>query len=285
MIFFYLLMQSALNAGSLDIDYFKHQNIYRFADNLYNEGDYLRAAGEFQRYLFAFNSSPPNTDSVFYKIGRCYRFSGHYDKAIEYFQKIVDNYEQSKLLYHSHYQIGLCYFLMNKFEESTIFLNSYVSAVDQNDIKLRLNQLKAINYIQQKEWDNAIHLLNANKNTDPFTIQLANLANEGQQLPRKNKVLAGLFSTVIPGTGKLYCNRPFDGFQSLFTTAVFGWQTYDGFHEDGMHSVKGWIFGVIGGIFYLGNIYGSVVAAEIYNVEKEEKHLGKIKVFINVNLD
>lgn len=280
-----LLIQNALKADSLNIDYFKPQNIYHFAEHLCNEGDYLRAAGEFQRYLFAFDSLPPNTDSVFYKIGLCYHLSKNYDKAIQYFQKIIDDNTQSKLLYQSYYQIALCYFLTGRIEESTTFLNSKVTAVNQDDIKWRMVQLQAVNYMQKKEWIKAIDLLNVGENTNSVCIRLANFANMGQKLPRKSKVLAGMYSTVIPGTGKLYCKRPLDGFQSFFTTAILGWQAYDGFHDDGIRSVKGWIFGVIGGIFYLGNIYGSVVAAEIYNEEQEEKLLRKIKVFINVNLD
>jgi len=143
----------------------------------------------------------------------------------------------------------------------------------------------AVNHLQQREWTEAIDLLNVSNDTEPITIKLASFATSGQQLPRKNKILAGFFSTVIPGAGKFYCNRPFDGVQSLATTGILGWQTYDGFHKDGIHSVKGWIFGVIGGIFYLGNIYGSVVAADIHNVEQEKRLFTEIQVFVNVSLD
>jgi hypothetical protein len=33
--------------------------------------------------------------------------------------------------------------------------------------------------------------------------------------------------------------------------------------------VRGWIFGSIGAVFYAGNIYGSTVAARVYNHQLE----------------
>ena len=34
------------------LDYYSPENVHKFADFLYEQGDYLRAAGEYQRYLF-----------------------------------------------------------------------------------------------------------------------------------------------------------------------------------------------------------------------------------------
>ena len=281
----YVSTQIALGADRLDGGYFTPENIYRFADHLYNEGDYLRAAGEFQRYLFTFDSLPINADSVFYRIGECYRKNRSYGKAVGYYWKVLHEEKEQELAYHSYYRIGLCYSLMGRLEESSQFLNSNLSAVVDNRVKLRMVQLIAANHLEKKEWREARGVLNRRKNNDPMSVQLGDFAAAGERLPRKNKVLAGLFSTIVPGSGKLYCNRAYDGLQSLFTIGILGWQAWDGFHKDGMRSVKGWIFGVIGGTFYLGNIYGSVVAAEIHNEEQEEKLLREVRVFIHANLD
>ncbi|MEJ2567876.1 MAG: hypothetical protein P8Z50_03225 [candidate division WOR-3 bacterium] len=67
------------------------------------------------------------------------------------------------------------------------------------------------------------------------------------------------------------------------TVGITGWQAYEGFKADGVHSVKGWIFGVVGGIFYLGNIYGSVVAADIYNEEQEVFFRLSVNKYLNEN--
>jgi TM2 domain-containing membrane protein YozV len=113
--------------------------------------------------------------------------------------------------------------------------------------------------------------------------KLLTFLEKGENLPRKSAFVSGMFSTVIPGAGKFYCGRPMDGIHSLITVGITGWQAYEGFSEDGSHSVKGWIFGVLGGIFYLGNIYGSVVAADIYNQEQDVIFKISVNKYLNEN--
>lgn len=268
------------------MNYYSPENIYRFAYYLYKEGDYLRAANEFQRYLFIFDSIPVNGDSIFYIIGLCYRLAGVYPKAIDYFQRVIENYRSSLLLPNCYYQIALIYYLNKEYDKSIRFINSHRSLTNQNDIKLKMDQLIVFNYILEKKWDHAVSFIN-NLDTatkkDSIIFQLVNYIEEWKKLPRKNEFLAGLFSSIIPGTGKVYCNRGWDGFFSLITIGTMCWQAYNGFRKEGTKSIKGWIFGSVATIFYVGNIYGSVVAAKIYNEEKEEKFFSKIKLSIDGN--
>lgn len=282
---FLFVFYTLAHAESLRTCYFTPRNIYRFAEYLYDEGDYLRAAGEFQRYLFAFDSFPPLVDSIFYKIGLCYRLGGNTANAMEYFYKLIDNYPQSPYANYSYHQIALSFHLLGEYEKSNEFIELHLSDISQEHQRFKLKQLKGLNCIRQKKWSRASDFLNDLNNTehDSLTSSLLKFAQEGQQLTRKNKPLAGLFSAIIPGTGKIYCNRPRDGFFSLFTIGLTGWQAYDGFSKDGKHSIRGWTFGTISALFYMGNIYGSVVAAQIYNEEQEEKLLNKLKISINVN--
>jgi TM2 domain-containing membrane protein YozV len=134
-------------------------------------------------------------------------------------------------------------------------------------------------------WDEAAGFLADTAGRDTFTRELLNFTIEARRLPRKNPAWAGIYSAVIPGLGKLYCRRPFDALSSFTSTAILGWEAYSGFHDDGLGSVKGWIFSAIGGIFYLGNIYGSLVAADIYNEEIEDKLVNKIRFRVHANFD
>jgi TM2 domain-containing membrane protein YozV len=78
-------------------------------------------------------------------------------------------------------------------------------------------------------------------------------------------MLAGTLSAIIPGTGRIYAGRLTDGLYSLLVIGTTGWQAYEGFQDDGVRSTRGWIYGAVCGFFYLGNVYGSVVAVKIHN--------------------
>jgi tetratricopeptide (TPR) repeat protein len=259
-------------------EYFKPLNIRRFADYLFEEEQYIKAAGEYGRYLFAKDSFPENADSIFFRIALCYRLNKNYENSINYFRKISHKYPESHLLGESYLEIGTCYSLMDSFDLSNKILKS--SLPKDSTLKNRAGELISLNYMQIKQWNKArksLNLGNSNKK------QLSSLLKKGENLPKKNKLVSGLFSAVIPGSGKFYCNRPADAFHSFTTVSLTCWQAYEGFEEDGIHSVKGWIFGVLGGLLYLGNIYGSVVAADIYNEEQEIMFKLSVKKYLNEN--
>jgi tetratricopeptide (TPR) repeat protein len=273
---FYLTV--SLKGEEQSTEYFKPANIRKFADYLFEEDQYMKAAGEYGRYLFREDSFPQNADSIFFRIALCYRLDKNYKHSIKYFRKIADKYPESPLLEDSYLEIGKCYSLMDSFELSNKILKACLPK-ELNE-KNRTGELMSLNYMQTKEWDKAREFLNSSNSSKK---QLFSLLEKGENLPKKNKLASGLFSAVIPGSGKFYCNRPADGFHSFATVSLTCWQAYEGFEENGIHSVKGWIFGVFGGLLYLGNIYGSVVAADIYNEEQEIMFKLSVKKYLNEN--
>jgi len=280
-----LLMPQFLLANNYQENYYSPENILRFADHLYKEGDYIRAAGEFQRYLFYSSERLTARDSIYHKIGRCYQFGKDFQKSMNYFHKVIFNYPQSDYLDDSYCQIAYSHFFLGKYKESISFLDANISIIKSAKMRLKMQQLIGLNYIYQKQWAKAtefFYSFEEKEKGDSFTTLLANFAKQGQQLPRKSKFLAGFMSAIIPGTGKMYCHRTADGFFSLVTIGLTSWQAYEGFRKKGVSSVKGWIYGTIGVFFYLGNIYGSVVAVSIYNQQLENELLKKVGLTINV---
>jgi hypothetical protein len=91
-----------------------------------------------------------------------------------------------------------------------------------------------------------------------------------------------MYSTLIPGTGKIYTGRTADGVYSLVIIGLLAWQAYDGFEEDGVESVSGWVFGVPGALLYLANIYGSVKAVEVHNRRVHHDFLEQIQVDVTL---
>lgn len=274
------LVFSAYGGSSEKISYYSPENILRFAEHLYQQRDYLRAAGEYQRYLFhSFQDADPpekrdrETFVTLYKIGLCYRLAGDTERAISLFREIVAEDTESHLRFAASYQTAYSYFLLSQYENSIRHINQALDEMKISDERGQLQVLAAFNYLHQRRWRDAQHVLGPlafkDENLDGVASVLRTSAREGMSLRRKSPLLAGLFSAVVPGTGKMYCKQYGDGIYSLILIGVTGLLAWDGFRENGVRSARGWIFGTMSGIFYAGNVYGSTVAIRIYNRQLE----------------
>ncbi len=80
---------------------------------------------------------------------------------------------------------------------------------------------------------------------------------------KKSPVIAGLMSAIVPGSGKFYLGKVGQGTMSLVTTAIMGLQSYEGYRKDGLKSPNFIFFGSLFSVFYVANIWGSVVGVRI----------------------
>ena len=261
-------------------NYYSPENVRKFADFLYEQGDYLRAASEYQRYLFY---QPAEDDQIYYQIGLCYRLGGKSEKAIRTFETFLHTSPDSQLTNGARYHIGVSYFLMDQFQQAVNYLD--VALPDIADLHLRAvsQELIGLSYLMQKRWLEAGKTFNELRESDVAEVrenarQYQNYAMQGTQLPNRSPFLAGILSTIVPGAGRLYTGRIGDALTSLFTVGLTGWQAYDGFRRDGFSSAKGWGFGALSGIFYAGNIYGSVISARVYNRHAADEFLATLSI-------
>ena len=275
---FFTLIATADNPP---IDYYQPENIRKFADYLYAQGDYLRAAGEYQRYLF----SQPTAleDDVLRRIAESYHLGGQPNRAVQFLETLLQMQPSSNL---ARYELGATYFLMEQYDESIHFLKESQDLFQGSEYHWKSQMLIGMNQLMQKRWESAIqHFDQFDLSELPRTVgQRTSIykryAEDGRDLPSKSPLLAGFLSTALPGSGRVYVGRSNDALLTVFLLGVLGWAAYDGFSENGVSSRKGWTFGTIGGIFYLGNVYGSVVAAQTHNRQAEATFLATIPLEI-----
>ncbi len=79
--------------------------------------------------------------------------------------------------------------------------------------------------------------------------------------------LAGVLSAAVPGLGRVYAGKPAEGIVSFLYLASFGLTSYDFYRGAGLRSPLFIISASVTGIFYAGNIWGSVTAARRVNNE------------------
>ncbi len=261
-------------------DYYSPENVLKFANYLYEQGDYLRAVNEYQRYLFY---QPDDSNKIKYRIALCYRLGGKPERSITIFKSFLENSENSELINNSYYQIGISYFLMKQYEKTTSYLTSSINNIKNERLRSESHQLIGLSLLKQQKWLEAENSFKGLLNSDILEVsRKAKIYNEfalgGRQLPNRSPLLAGLFSTILPGSGRLYTGRIGDALNSVFIIGISGWQAYDGFNRDGLSSVKGWTLGTICGIFYVGNIYGSVISARVFNDRIADEYLATLYI-------
>ncbi len=87
----------------------------------------------------------------------------------------------------------------------------------------------------------------------------------------KSPFVAGLFSALIPGSGKMYAGKVGSGLSSLFTVGILGALTWENYNRDGLLNPKTIIFGSLFTVAYSANIYGSVFSVKAYRDEYNKK--------------
>ncbi|MBU1262615.1 tetratricopeptide repeat protein, partial [bacterium] len=200
-------------------DYSSPANILGFAEHLCEEGDYIRAASEYQRYLFF---SDEKEDNIIYRIGLCYKKGGDFNKAYTWFERLIREYPESELLPSAYYESATSLLLMNRYEGSISKVKEGLGKGDEE----RLRYILGLNYLKQKRWDDSYALFSSivqDKNLMDSSSRLKGYTQERKNLPHKSPLLAGLLSSLLPGAGKIYCGRSKDGLFSLLIVGTTAW--------------------------------------------------------------
>lgn len=196
-----------------------------FARQLEEEGDYYRAIYEYKRiYYETFEADVK--DYVASKIAYLSLRIGNDKDAYNYVLKISDQdpYKNIKL--------GFVYLAMRDFDKARELWKG-------NDTLL------AWSYLKEGKLKNFSNLF------PDFKIE------------QKSSILAGLMSAVIPGSGKIYANREFDGILSLLINLSTGYSAYRAYKRDS--KVETYVYSGLTFIFYAGDIYGSIEASKEWN--------------------
>lgn len=128
---------------------------------------------------------------------------------------------------------------------------------------------------QYKIFDAGNHPLKYNANEFDPALQAS--FKKIQKHAKKKAFIAGTLSTIIPGLGKLYIGQPNSFLTTFFSQTIMGLQLYESISKRGFKSGLT-IFNIgFTGLFYFGNIYGSITG-----VKKRKKELQK-QFYINAS--
>lgn len=224
----------AFSFGQIDV---------KFINHLTNEG----LVKEHKTYL---NSLNPTSDSVYYFKAKFYlKYSND--------SLFITNYNKSKLLCETDSTILKCassYFLNgNNMANTTHWFDSVIKNVGDDNFNL---VYKASVFPKAYVKEN-------------FPLELQKSFSKYKSAYAKKPLVAAFFSTILPGSGKLYAGKSKTFFLTFLLNAAYGVQTGESIQKLGVKNPLSIINASAFTVFYLSNIYGSYKA--VIDLRKERK--------------
>jgi hypothetical protein len=230
-----------------------------FANFLFNTRQYDFASEEYLKQVYL---QPENT-FLKKRTLESFRLNNNMKAGLHFSKLFFDPHDSASIVFYP--EIVKLRLLSGK-----PILTDYL-LIDSSIYSLHYNESLLLDYMMSGMWKE-VHM-NAHK------ISVSDLYKFTQNTPDKKQIspfLATTFSTIIPGTGKIYARRWKDGLSSFLFVGLTAFQSYRGFNKSGINSTYGWIMGGLSFGFYLGNIYGSYKAADNYNKTLNEKYLDQV---------
>lgn len=248
-----LLLFEFINSSAQDL--YNYDNSKKFAEYLSKSGQYELATREYERLIFMHSQN----DSLKTSLLSMYRRSGKLDDALLRGKQLYPDITLMSSPSAVEYSRSLLLKTDYKVAQGFWSINTQLSQPDKVI-------LSATSEILQDNYKEANEILSILKDEDhKLAADYKALASQAVKIKKKNPALAGIMSTIVPGTGRFYTKDWKDGIVSMFFVGTMAFQSIRGFNKSGVNSTRGWIFGAVGFGFYLGNIHGSVVSAKGYN--------------------
>jgi tetratricopeptide (TPR) repeat protein len=254
-----------------ETDYYSTQALVMFADWLFEQGDFVRAQGEYLKARVLGANNPD--DRVLFRLSKSYLLAGDLSNAEKSLSLFLREFPRSALVESASFDLAYVLFKTERYDDSIGVLRGMENGGPSFAGKSAL--LEAVNDCLLGDWDGVDALVSEESIIFPDELRgakkaLSDLSIRGKAFKEKSPVAAGILSAFVPGLGKMYAGRVDDGLFSLITIATFAGLAAWGFYEDGLPSVSGWIYASIGAAFYAGNVYGSAMAAIISNREEAD---------------
>lgn len=233
-------------------------NDLSFAYSLFKEEDYNSSILELKRTLNINGDSLRITPLLLSN----YLLSNDKHKAMQ----LVLKMNNSKLFSQD------IFILSNVTNDLTELYRWNLNYIRANKSKLNNDELAdkfmMYNHLRLNEYDEAEEIANANN------ISVSNKIDDLES-NSKSPILAASLSTILPGSGYMYCGEVKEGLSALVINGLLGYSIYSLFKNENYSS--GALVSLISFPFYFGNIVGSANMAETINKQYREQKFNEIR--------
>lgn len=116
-----------------------------------------------------------------------------------------------------------------------------------NDIELSIKILQRISFTETILNDTIV------------SNSILEIKDRYQKAPNYSPLLSGIYSSIVPGLGKMYIGYTLQGVTALVANLLLGAQVIESYIKTDVNHPRFIISASVFGIFYFGNIWGSVV--------------------------
>lgn len=248
----------------------------QFAEQYFQRGEYYRAIGEYERFIYLFPDTP-KVELARYRIGLSYLKGEQYERAIQAFYALIEEYQDTEYAFKSYLEIGKAYVGLSRYAMALTALNNLVTIVPDRTLRDEAHYQRAWVYLEMGLWNKAIESFEkvSPQSREEYKVEkiLADLKAD-VPIKAKNPTVAGLLA-VVPGAGHLYCGRKRDALISMLLNGAMIYAAYEAFDNDLV--AIGAIITVFELGFYGGNIYSAVSSAHKYNRDAKGRFLDELK--------
>ena len=273
-----LFLSIIVFAISSDLDEESQQ--YRYAEQLFESGDYQAARLEYKRLLF-YRPDTEFKDIADYRIAQSYYYQNQPERAEHLFHEFLAVHPNSDFRFRSQLMIGQLHFDAGKYSLARTTLFELLNSSADTDVMAAAHYLRGWCYVYTTDWDKAIAELrrvNTPQTDIPYqnnARQLADTLLEKTPLLHKSPQIAGWLSTVVPGSGQLYVGKVKEGVLAAVLGGTFIYLVADAIRE--RRYVDGAGISLIGWQFYWGNRINAQRFASEYNSHRERELIEALK--------
>ena len=250
--------------------------LFRFAHTLYTTGEYYRAIGEFQRFLF-FHPDHPLTSEAQLTIGLAYFCGERWLQAFEVFRQITRVTSDASIRAEAALWMAETRARGGEPAEAIRLYQELIRQNPTSDMVRRAAYMLGWSYLRQRQWIKARAVFAQVDARSPYHTSAQRLSaalDPPPALPQRSPTVARLLSTVLPGAGQLYTGHTLDGLIDL-----------------GLHSalIAGTTGAVMAGLevssaisafftwgFYQTQMSNAAVQAQDFNTQVEERFIGQL---------
>ncbi|MBN2032038.1 MAG: tetratricopeptide repeat protein [Deltaproteobacteria bacterium] len=278
----FLLLQSTASPSTRII--LDGEDQFGFAEQAVESGDYLRAVGEFERFIYFFPDHV-KVPQARLQIGICYLKAGDFEAARKVLDKLHRKYPENVLGGKALLLMGESYYRQGFYKEAEYHYGKVAETYPQPELKN--NAIYRLGWCRMHtgSWraaSDTFGTVGPESFLYPASQDLIQKSLHGEMLPYKDPTKAGVLAAVLPGMGHAYCNRYRDALVSFLINGLFIWAALESFNNDREVLGSILVFAELG--WYSGNIYSAVNSTHKYNRKLKEDFLRNLPDSLNLHL-